>query len=178
MPSRRRVLRVCVGTAGALLAGCLSQQPGTSETATGTPTTAPTDTPTETCSAQDPPAPTDAATAPRSYPDRPAELTTDTVEEFLDAYESVYQYNDALAANPEKIGRTNEIRVAIESVSVTADDNGFTAEVSGQFYSEILDTDSETTPETPLPMGRGPVGATYTVTERALVRDGVVVEYW
>ena len=75
-------------------------------------------------------------------------------------------------------GRTNEIRVAIESVSVTADDNGFTAEVSGQFYSEILDTDSETTPETPLPMGRGPVGATYTVTERALVRDGVVVECW
>lgn len=175
MYSRRRLLTVCIGTAGTALAGCFSRQPST----TGTPAA----TPTETCTAQNPPAPTDAATSPRSYPGRPTELTRESVREFLDAYEAVYQYNDALAASPNKVGRTNEITVRIRSVSVTSEPDGFTAAVSGQFQSDIIDAPSSTTtPETPtespLPMGHGPVEASYAVTERELTREGVVVECW
>lgn len=175
MYSRRRLLAACIGGAGTVFAGCLSEQPATADT--------PTETPTETCTAQDPPAPSDAATPPRSYPDRPAQLTKETVKEFLNAYETAYQYNDALAANPNKIGRTNEITVRIRSVSVTSEPDGFTATVSGQFQSDIIDAEpSTTTPETqtetPLPMGHGPVEASYTVTERKLRREGIVRECW
>jgi hypothetical protein len=175
MYSRRRLLAACIGGAGTVIAGCLSEQPGSTNTSS--------DTPTDPCTAQDPPAPSDAAAPPRSYPDRPAELTKETIKQFLTAYENAYQYNDALAANPDKIGRTNEITIRIHSVSVTSESDGFTATVSGQFQSDIIDTDpSTTTPETqtetPLPMGHGPVEASYTVTERKLRREGTVRECW
>jgi hypothetical protein len=175
MNSRRQLLTAGAGAAGIVLAGCLSGQSGTTDV--------PTDTSTETCTAQPPPAPTAAATSPRSYPARPAALTTETVAEFLEAYETAYQYNDALAANPNKIGRTNELTVRIQSVSVTPERDGFAADVRGQFQSSIVDVDSSTsTPETPtgtpLPMGRGPVEASYRVTERKLLREGVVRECW
>lgn len=129
MHSRRRFLAACAGAAGPVLAGCLSGQSGT------------TDTPTDTCTAQDPPAPTNGATSPRSYPDRLPELIAETVEEFLTAYETAYQYNDALAANLNKIGRTNEITVRIQSASVTSESDGFTATVSGRFQPDIIDAE-------------------------------------
>lgn len=175
MPSRRRFLVACTGTAGALFAGCISGTRG----GTGTDTPSPT----ATCSAKDPPAPTDAATSPQSYPDRPSELTTETVRQFLREYESAYQYNHALAANPDKIGRTNEFTVHVQSVSVDTNDGQLTAEVSGQLQSDIIDhgtgtTTPETTTETPLPMGHGPFEASYVVTDRELRRDSVIVECW
>jgi hypothetical protein len=175
MHSRRRILAGVIGAAGTVFAGCLSEQPGTTDTST--------DTPTETCTARDPPAPTDAATSPRSYPERPAELTTETIKGFLKTYEVAYQYNDVLAANPNKIGRTNEITVRIQSVSVTSEPSGFTANVSGHFQSDIIDAEDATTipgtsTETPLPMGHGPVEVSYAITERKLSREGVVLECW
>lgn len=170
VPSRRRILTACLGAAGPLLAGCASEPPG------GTAT------PTDTCSATAPPDPTDAATSPRSYPDRPPTLTTDTLTEFLGAYERAYRYNDALAADPNKIGRTNELTVRVRSVSVTSDPDQFTATVSGQLQWDIIDTEDTSTPETPtetpLPMGHGPFEASYVVTDRKLRREGVVVECW
>lgn len=175
MYSRRRLLSACIGAAGPFFAGCLSEQPGATDKHP--------DTPTETCTAQDPPAPIDGATSPRSYPDRPAELTSYTVKEFLTAYETAYQYNDALAANPNKIGRTNEITISIQSVSVTSESDGYTATVSGQFQSDIIDLETSTTTpetptETPLPMGHGPIEASYTVTEPKLSREGIIRECW
>lgn len=196
MHSRRRILAACIGAAGTVFAGCLSEQPGTKDTPKVTPTGptdtlkdtptssagTPTDTLTETCIAQEPPAPTDAATSPRSYPDRPAELTTESIKEFLEAYETAYQYNDALSANPNKIGRTNEITVRIHSISVSSEPERFTANVSGQFQSDIINAGTPKTPETPtetpLPMGHGPVEASYTVKKRKLSREGVVLECW
>lgn len=180
---RRTFLRGAGSTGTLIVAGCLSDQQASTETATDTATETATDTATETCSAQDPPAPTDAATAPRSYPDRPAELTTESLREFLEAYEKAYQYNDALAANPNKIGRTNEITIFIESVSVTSETDGYSAVVSGQFQSDIRDpgtpeTTPETPTETPLPMGRGPIEASYMITDRKLRREGIVTECW
>lgn len=179
MYSRRRTLKACIGIAGTLSAGCLSGQAGTTDTSTNTPT----DEPTAECNARDPPAPTDAATSPRSYPDRPIELTSETVREFLTAYETAYQYNDALAENPNKVGRTNEITIRIQSVSVTKEGDGFTATVTGEFQSDFIDTETATsTPETPtmtpLPMGHGPIEASYTVTERRLLRERTSLECW
>lgn len=174
MISRRGILRACIGTAGASLAGCLSGSPHGTASSTGTSPTS--------CSADDPPAPSNAATPPRSYPERPAELTTESVEDFLRAYEQAYQYNDALAANPDKIGRTNEFTVDVRSVSVTPRDDRFTAEVSGELQTDFLQSESATTPttetETPLPAGHGPFEASYVVTVRRLSREGVVLECW
>jgi len=44
---------------------------------------------------------------PRSYPDRPFELTAETVRSFLESYESVYLYSTQLREHPEMLGRTN-----------------------------------------------------------------------
>lgn len=199
MRSRRQFITVFAGGVAMISTGCLWGQPGSSETSTETPTemstttpTAPstttpterpTETPTETCVARDPPEPTDAATAPRPYPDQPAELTTETVEEFLETYESAYQYNDQLAANPDKIGRTTEIIVSIRSVTVTSETDGFTAEVTGRLRSDFIVTETPTeTPEppteTPLPIMNVPIDTHYTVTERRLIREGVVLACW
>lgn len=177
MGSRRHFLGLCAGAVGTSVGGCLATS--------GSPA-APTDTPTapeeSPCPPRAPPAPTDAATEPRPYPDRPAIRTVATVEEWLGAYERAFQYNDALAANPRKVGRTNEITVTIQSVSVTAEDGAFRATVSGTFRSDLIDRDATTTSatptETPLPMGYGPIEADYTVTERWLRREGVVRECW
>lgn len=169
MASRRRVLSACTAAAAAALAGCL---PGAGD---GTPT--------GDCTATDPPAPTDAATDPEPYPERPDELTRASLESFLAEYEAAYQYNDALAANPRKIGRTNELTVYVETVTVEADGDGFAANVEGQLQSDIVDrTPATTTPatptDTPLPMGHGPFEAGYEASERALWREDVVVECW
>ena len=176
MHSRRRLLVALAAAAGTTFAGCLSG--ATDSTGTGD-----SDTETPDCTATSPPNPTDAATSARSYPDRPTELTSESMEEFLSAYERAYQYNDALAASPNKIGRTNEFTVFVQSVSVDAQDGRFTATVSGQYESDFLDTSASTTTpetptETPLPAGHGPFEASYVLTERLLRREGVVHECW
>jgi hypothetical protein len=172
--TRRHLLAASAAAIGAPLTGCLSGVPGESDGRTATP---------GSCSATPPPAPTDAAAEPRSYPERPSDLTTGSVETFLQQYETAYQYNDALAANPDKIGRTNELTVYVSTVSVEPEDGRFTAEVSGQLQSDIVDPEPGTrtpaTPtETPLPVGRGPFESSYEVTDRRLRRNGVVVECW
>lgn len=173
MASRRRLLAACSGIAGSLLTGCLS--------GTASDPDAATDGTTESCSASEPPRPTDATAEPRSYPERPTELTTDSVEAFVRAYERAYQYNAELADNPVKIGRTNEFTVSVHSITVTSNGGRFAAEVSGQLQWDILDSGAatpETPTETPLPMGHGPFEASYVVTARTLRRDGVVVDCW
>ncbi|WP_318567579.1 hypothetical protein [Salinigranum marinum] len=176
MHSRRRLLIALAAPAGTTLVGCLSG--ATDSTGTGD-----SDTATPDCTATPPPKPTDAATSARAYPDRPTELTSESIEGFLSAYERAYQYNDALAASPNKIGRTNEFTVFVQSVSVDAENEGFTATVSGQYESDFLDTSAstvtpETATETPLPAGRGPFEASYVITDRLLRREGVVHECW
>jgi len=179
MPSRRRVLASVAGVAGLALAGCLSgTSPGTD---TGSTTPSDTTTPTETCSAADPPAPTDAATAPRSYPDRPSELTAEAVQSFLETYESAYQYNTELREHPEKLGRTNGLTVYVSEVSVESEDDQFTGTVEGQLNWEIADrgtTTSGTPTETPLPIGHRGFETSYVVGNRELRREAATVECW
>lgn len=173
MPSRRRLLATCAGTAGFIFPGCLS------ESSDGPGTNSPNQT--DSCSASDPPAPTDGAASSRTYPDRPDELTVESVRSFLESYESVYQYNAALRENPEKLGRTNDVTVYVRSVSVASEDNQFTAHVEGELQWEIIEpgtTTPETPTETPLPMGHGPFEASYVVQNSELRRGAVTVECW
>jgi hypothetical protein len=179
MPSRRRVLASVAGVGGLALAGCLSETPAGTDTATTTPTD--TATPTETCSAGEPPAPEDAAAEPRSYPDRPSELTSESVQSFLETYESAYQYNTQLGEHPDMLGRTNDLSIYVSEVTVQSENGQFTGEVQGQLNWEIADrgtTTSGTPTETALPIGHRGFVTPYVVGDRELRRDGATVECW
>jgi len=184
MHSRRRVLAACVAVSTAV-AGCATSINGNgseneNESSDGT-TPSPTDT--DVCSTTDAPYPTDAATDPQSYPDRPADLSPGTLKPFLESYERTYRYNDVVASNPDKYGRTNEVTVRVESVTVEAGSEEFTATVSGQVQTDFIHAETatdtpETATDTPLPIGHRPFETGYTVTERALERNGVTLACW
>lgn len=175
MPDRRSLLVTVAGMAGAAgvaLTGCLGLDPDGSN---GTP---------ESCTVESsPPMPTGAAAEPKPYPDEPGSLSAGSVERFVADYERAYRYNEALAANPDLVGRTNEITVEVDSVTADRRNGGFVVAVSGEQESDFLDpTPRAETPETatrtPLPAGHGPFETRYTVTERHVERDGVTVECW
>jgi hypothetical protein len=177
VPSTTR--RVLLGVACTLvgLSGCLGN-PGASES---TPTQRPTGTEIDdSCSAADPPTPTDAATESKSYPEKPGELTRESVGSFVEAYERAYQYNTMLAAHPDEIGRRNDLDISVSEVTATVDDGTFTVGVSGQANTGITaDSDDPETPtQTPLPMGHWPFATSYTVTARFVRREGTVYECW
>jgi hypothetical protein len=185
MRSRRSVLAACVAVSAAV-AGCTTSLDGNGggsgdgDDPNGT-MASPTDT--DVCSAADVPYPTDAATDPRSYPDRPDSLAPGTLEPFLESYEQAYLYNEMVASNPNKYGRTNEITVRIRSVAVDGGEAGFTATVSGRIQTDFIDPETptetpETATDTPLPIGHRPVETSYTVTDRKLERNGVTLECW
>lgn len=185
MPSttRRALLSVACTVAGS--AGCLGRLDGSEPTPTRTPTQTPTRTPTETvaddaCSASAPPTPTDAATGPKSYPEKPRELTRGSVGSFVKAYERAYQYNSMLAEHPDTIGHLNDLNVSVNEVTVTAEDGTFVVRVSGQANTGITtdDDDAATPTRTPLPMGHWPFETTYTVSDRFVRREGTVHECW
>ena len=182
MPSRRSVLAACVAVSTAV-AGCTTSPEGSG--VGDEPPDEPTDSPTDTdsCSAADAPYPTDAATDPRSYPDRPEDLSPGPLESYLGSYERAYLYNEMVASNPDKYGRTNEITVRVRSVVVEAGDEGFTATVNGQIQTDFTHPETptdtpETATDTPLPIGHRPVETSYTVTDRSLERNGVTLECW
>jgi hypothetical protein len=173
------------------LAGCVTSRTGrpepsptanrsSSTTEPSTPTAESTPSPAGSCSAVGPPRPTTAETPPEPYPDRPSQLSTETVESFVRAYERSYQYNEQLAAHPDKIGRLNDLDVSILDATVESEGERFTAVVSGQRNFGIVETsDTPTTPtRTPLPIGHGPFEVSYALTDRAVSREGSVVECW
>lgn len=172
MPDRRSLLVTVAGVAGIGLTGCLGLAPGRSD---ATP---------ESCTVESPPPmPTDAAAEPKRYPDKPTSLSAGSVERFVADYEPAYRYNEALAASPDLVGRTNEITVEVDSVTADRRNGGFSVEVTGEQESDFLDpTPRAETPETatrtPLPAGHGPFETRYIVTERHVERDGVTVECW
>lgn len=102
------------------------------------------------------------------------------MKQFVAAYERAFQYNDALAANPRKIGRTNELTVLIDTVSVTDGENGFDATVEGTWQSDFTDWTPAATPTTPtatpLPAGHAPFETSYFVDGLVVRREGVVHE--
>ncbi|WP_254279357.1 hypothetical protein [Haloarcula marina] len=176
MPTRRRLLTVCGCLGASVVAGCLGAPSDTGGTGTTDDTATPTTSP-EDCLPAERPAPSDASSSPRPYPDRPDELTAETVETYVRAFERAYRYNSALADDQRKVGRTNAVTVSVADVAVESTADGFAATVSGAVRWEILDAEStpETPTATPLPMGQRPFEASYTVASGTVRRDGVVV---
>lgn len=181
LPTTRRAL---LGSVCALAgtAGCLGNPVGSESTPTqvGTRTRTPTGTVTDdACTATAPPHPTEAAADPKPYPDRPAELTRESMGSFVEAYERAYQYNGMLAEHPDAIGRLNDLNISINEVAVTAEDGRFGIEVAGQANTGITADDDPATPtRTPLPMGHWPFETVYTVAERFVRRERTVHECW
>jgi hypothetical protein len=181
--TRRTLLDASAALALAGLAGCLGRSGGLDSTdqpsTDGDQTSTATDTP-EPCRPTTPPASIDAAAAPKSYPTRPAEFTSETVASFVEAYERVFRYNQQLSEHPSKIGQTNDLSVYVRETSVTPRESGFEVQVSGELIFGITDSDETpaTPTPTPLPMGHDPFETTFLVTERSLTRAGIVVECW
>jgi hypothetical protein len=178
--SRRDLLTSGVATGVVVLAGCLGSLDGSSSPTPAAGSELGSST-TDDCTATDPPMPTSAATDPRAYPERPTTLSGDTVRSFVQAYEKAYQYNAALGEDPQKIGRLNELEVAVSETTAKSACDRFTVSVSGNRYYRISTPSSSDTPTptvTPLPMGRRPFDASYVVTPTSLRRQDVVVECW
>lgn len=170
--SRRGILATVAGLGVAACAGCAGSFEGGSDT---------TPSPSTDCSDPERPNPTSAPVSPRDYPEAPAELTTETVREFVSAFETAYQYNSALADDPGKIGTLNELEISVEATTVESEASEFTVSVSGNLYYSIVTPDSTETPTptvTPLPMGRGEFSASYVVTPGAVRREEAVVHCW
>jgi hypothetical protein len=171
-PRTRRAVLASVASVGATaVAGCAGESGGGSDATA----TAATD-----CSATVPPKPTSAGAPPKEYPDAPSELTAETVQSFVADFERAYQYNGALAEDPGKIGRLNELEIGVSETTVDSDDGTFTVSVSGSRYYSIATPEEAGTPTatptvTPLPMGRAPFSASYVVTPAAVRRDGTTV---
>jgi hypothetical protein len=171
--TRRAVLASVAGVGATAVAGCAGESgggPGTTATASGATTT--------DCSATAPPKPTSAGAPPKEYPDAPSELTAETVESFVGDFERAYQYNRALAADPEKIGRLNTLEIGVSETTVESDGGTFTVSVEGSRYYSIATPEEAGTPTptvTPLPMGRAPFSASYVVTPTAVRREDTTV---
>jgi hypothetical protein len=169
--SRRSLLAAAAGLSVAACAGCLGGVGGSATTPNSS----------ADCSDPERPNPTSAGAEPRDYPEAPAELTTETVREFVSAFERAYQYNSALADDPGKIGTLNGLEVAVGETTVEAEGSTFTASVSGDLYYSIETPESTETPTptvTPLPMGRGEFSASYVVSPDAVRREERVVHCW
>jgi hypothetical protein len=195
---RRRSL--LAGLVALLPAGCTAtpaDEPDRGATATATPAPEdrlpPDDGPSPTpprldvstprpgeCEPTPPPAPasTGVGQAPRPYPDRPEELTADSVSAYLTAYERAYRTNEVLAARRrERDLVVAAVRLDDPAVTVRATDDGYLAGVhlSGSLsYAPAL---SPVTPETPtrtptaVPSVTLSTAASYLLTDRFLVRQ-------
>lgn len=171
MPSTRRELL----TAGAvLLGGCtggVGSGSGTEPTPSGSATPTSTDTPTSTGT---PPAtePTPAGEidfpdGPKSPPERPDELTRETVREYVLMYERRYAYN-ALYEN-----EYTEVSLTCEVLSVDAADPGYRAVVRCSGYSNTGGPDEGTATATEVHADWGSRRFVYRVTAASTTRRPV-----
>ncbi|AUV84058.1 hypothetical protein C2R22_18460 [Salinigranum rubrum] len=102
----------------------------------------------------------------REYPDRPPELTEETVGPYVAEYEEVYRYNAIVEEETERI---QEIVVGAGVVSVTPRDDGYEVVVSVGFYWTFGDDGSGQ----PAGIADGrPYEATYFVNATATERVG------
>lgn len=102
----------------------------------------------------------------RAVPDRPLELTEETVGPYVAAYEEVYRYNVIVR---EETARIQEIVVGAGVVSVTSRDDGYEVVVSVGFYWTFGDDGSGQ--PTGIADGR-PYEATYFVNTSTTRRLG------
>lgn len=160
--------------------------PNGKETGTGVRTATPLPRPASTpapgeCDATAPPKPStgEGLPDPREYPGRPTEITTAAVGPFLEAYESAHRFNRILA----DLGAdcVEYVDVSSYGSTATAAEGGVTAtvETRGSYTGTTCTTVTGTDTPTPLPHADLAIeSARYYVTDRFLLREGVVVECW
>lgn len=179
VPARRQFLSGLAGTGLVGLGGCLGPVGvASTDDRSGTP-------PQAECSATAPPEPEtgEGLPDPRSYPERPPELTEAAVKEFVEQYESAFKYNSMLAsfvADGECV-KNLELYVVGSETTVEETDRGFEAEVTtrGSYTGTACQTVTGTDTPTPLPHADLPyMTARYRVTQWALNRDGTVYRCW
>lgn len=130
MPSRRALL-----TAGAaLLAGCAGGPgPAAEPTGSESPRSTPSGTATRSDTDTTPAGGVDFPDGPKERPDRPDDLTRETVREYVRTYEHRYAYN-ALYANEH-----TEVSLTCEVLSVETADPGYRVVVRCSGYSNTQD---------------------------------------
>jgi hypothetical protein len=135
------------------------------------------------CAATDPPMPAtgDGLPGPRSYPEKPDDITESAVRSFLEAYESAHRFNRELAELAADGTCVEYLDAPSYGSTVTAVEDGVTGTVetrasyTGTPCSTVTGTDSPT----PLPHADLVIeSARYYVTDRFLIREGIVLECW
>lgn len=127
---------------------------------------------------EDPPTPTGPCTdvskptpsgdgsdvAPKSYPDRPATLSADSVGEYVDGYESAFLWNDALAGQ-----NLSYLEVYVEDLNVTRRGGVYVVRLQSYTNGGYYEREGEGTPYV-IHWDGAPTPASYLVTEDRLVR--------
>lgn len=135
------------------------------------------------CTATSPPLPStgEGLPDPRPYPERPGEIAPAPVTTFVESYEGAYRFNEILADVAASGHCLNELEATVTGSTVTATANGVVGEVTtrSSYTGGTCPGTAGTDTATPLPhadfFSRT---AQYYVTERFLLRDGVVLECW
>ncbi|MEF8853177.1 MAG: hypothetical protein V5A28_12300, partial [Haloarculaceae archaeon] len=105
----------------------------------------------------------------------------ETLRAYLESYESAYRYHARLADLAEEGGCVEYLDTEVTESKVWETDDGVVAEVftTGSYTGTTCPTTGATDTETPLPHADFfEQAAHFLVTERFLVREGVVVECW
>lgn len=178
-PSRRHFLRTLAAGFPAAVAGCIDSVNPQSSTGPSSPTpalTPPTQTPAEgDCSASVPtPANRDGFPAPMEYPEPPADLSVDAVDEFAEQFEEAYGHNSILVelANADC---AQAVDASVTSSTFAAVDTGVVGSVTVRRSHttggcEKPGSTTETT--TPIYADYSPEAVTYYVTDRFVLRNG------
>lgn len=118
---------------------------------------------------------------PRSYPERPAAITPDAVKPFLEEYETVYRFNKILVDLGSSDDCVESVDVSLDGSSVSEVADGVRGEVETFASYQGTTCETVTGTDTPTPMPHGDLfwlTGTYYVTDRFLIRNGVVHECW
>ena len=158
--------------------------PGSSPTPTEslTPPDVTTPAPGE-CEATAPPDPSPGAGLPdpRSYPDPPGTVDAETVGPFVEEYERAHRYNRLLGELAADGACVKYLDVSVTDRTVASADDGVVGEVTtrGSYTGTTCSDETGTDTATPLPHADLAFRtARYCVTDRFVVREGVVVECW
>lgn len=202
----RRTLLSALGSAAAVgAAGCLSGGDGPDAAGTAPPTDESTDTPSVTptstrprtdatspdvttpapgeCEATAPPYPDsyEGLPDPKPYPAKPDAIEPDQVDQFLRDYENAYRFNTVLADLVAEGACITYLDAPVEESSVSTASDGVVGSVETRwsFTGDTCPDATGTDTQTPLPHADGMVKrARYYVTDRFLIREGVVVACW
>lgn len=127
------------------------------------------------------PSPGEGLPDPQPYPDRPDAIDAETVGSFVEAYEGAYRYNQVLADLTADGACVKNLDAPVTDRTVASTADGVVGEVTtrGSYTGTTCSDETGTDTSTPLPHADLAFRtARYYVTDRFVMREGVVVECW